>query len=779
MMADDPSALRELEHLNRLYAMLSGINRAIVRSDDAQSLFTEACRLSVEEGGFAAAWVGLFEPGECQPRVVARAGVSVPAPLCGSCGEAVPCPLRAGQPCRIDDLATDLRAAGSHDVALDAVLRASVALPLRNGGELVGAFGVATGPAQAFSEADLRLLEEVAADLSFALAALHREQVRIADQSRIEFLAYYDAHTGLPNRALCERRLREATARGEHLAVLVVELGVFHDAARLFGPGGAVLIAREAARRLEAGLPQAGVARIAENAFALWLTGLPADEAERETAAATALRIGELLAPALRIEGQDLYAAPFVGIALHAGDGAVEETLREAVVAAGRRHGTAAAGYCFYANEMANSSLRRFDLDAALRRALDHGEFLLYYQPQVDLASGEVTGAEALLRWNRPGVGLVSPLEFIPVLEGNGLIGAVGEWVLDEACRSCRDWQELGAAPLRVGVNLSARQFRDGDVGAAARRALGRSGLNPRLLELELTESIVLQDADSVIRCLRELRGEGIGTTLDDFGTGYSSLSYLQRLPVDRIKIDRSFVTDLTSNPNSSAIARAVVGMTHSLGMTAIAEGVETEGQLSYLRRLGCEAMQGYLFSPPLPGEAFRTLLRDGRRMARSDADPAWDRTLLLVDDEPNVINALSRVFRRARVRVLATTDPREAFELLARHPVGVVVSDQRMPSMSGTEFLRRVKALHPDTVRIVLSGYTELGAVIEAVNHGAIYKFLTKPWEDEALRAIVDEAFGLFELAQQNRVLTERLAALLDPALPPPGRHAAVQRPH
>ncbi|WP_018990566.1 EAL domain-containing protein [Aromatoleum toluclasticum] len=777
MMSDDSSALRELEHLNRLYAMLSAVNRAIVRSDDVQSLFAEACRISVEKGGFAAAWIGLFEPGENRPRINARAGVSVPSPQCAACGDE--CPLRAGQPCRLDDLGANASAAGWRALARDAGLRASIALPLHNGTELVGAFGIATQQPQGFTEADRRLLDEVAADVSYALAALHREQARVADQSRIEFLAYYDAHTGLPNRALCERRLCEATTRGERLAILVVELGVFHDAARLFGPGGAVLIAREAARRLEAGLQQAGVARIAENAFALWVPGLPADEETRAMAATVALRIGELLAPALRIEGQDLYAAPFVGIALHAGDGATEETLRQAVVAAGRRRGTADASYCFYAGEMANSSLRRFDLDAALRRALDRGEFLLHYQPQVDLATGEVIGAEALLRWNRPGVGLVSPLEFIPVLESNGLIGAVGEWVLDEACRSCRDWQESGGAPLRVGVNLSARQFRDGDVGAVARHAIDRSGLDPRLLELELTESIVLQDADSVIRCLRELRSDGIGTALDDFGTGYSSLSYLQRLPVDRIKIDRSFVTDLTSNPNSSAIARAVVGMTHSLGMTAIAEGVETEGQLGYLRGLGCEAMQGYLFSPPLPGDAFVNLLRDGRRMASGDAATEGKRILLVVDDEPNVLNALRRVFHRKRVQVFTATSPHEAFELLARHPVGVVVSDQRMPSMSGTEFLRRVKALHPDTVRIVLSGYTELGAVIEAVNHGAIYKFLTKPWEDEGIRSIIDEAFGIFELAQQNRVLTERLATVLAASIPSPARSATAHGRH
>jgi EAL domain-containing protein (putative c-di-GMP-specific phosphodiesterase class I)/ActR/RegA family two-component response regulator len=481
-------------------------------------------------------------------------------------------------------------------------------------------------------------------------------------------------------------------------------------------------------------------------------------------AAAAALRVVELLAPALHIEGQDLYAAPFVGIALHAGNDAAEEALRQAVVAAGRRRGSAGASYCFYAGEMADSSMRRFDLDAALRRALDHGEFLLHYQPQVDLASGEVIGAEALLRWNRPGVGLVSPQEFIPVLESNGLIGAVGEWVLDEACRCCSDWQELADAPLRVGVNLSARQFRDGDVGAAARRAVDRSGLDPRLLELELTESIVLQDADSVIRCLRDLRSDGIGTALDDFGTGYSSLSYLQRLPVDRIKIDRSFVTDLTSNSNNSAIVRAVVGMTHSLGMTAIAEGVETEGQLGYLRRLGCEAMQGYLFSPPLSRDAFRELIRDGRRMAQGGTQPRGERILLFVDDDPNVLSALRRAFHRARVRVLTATSPRQAFELLACHAVGVVVSDQRMHTMTGTEFLRRVKALHPDTVRIVLTGYTELGAVIEAVNQGSVYKFLTKPWEDRLLQVIVDEAFGLFELARQNRILTERLAALHAP---------------
>jgi FixJ family two-component response regulator len=244
---------------------------------------------------------------------------------------------------------------------------------------------------------------------------------------------------------------------------------------------------------------------------------------------------------------------------------------------------------------------------------------------------------------------------------------------------------------------------------------------------------------------------------LDDFGTGYSSLSYLQRLPVDRIKIDKSFVANLTSNPSDAAIVRAVVGMAHSLGLKVIAEGVETEGQLGFLRGINCEEIQGFVFSRPLPADDFTLLLREGRSIPPKQIEKP-ERIVLLIDDESNIISALTRVLRRKRFRIVGTTSIKEGFELMAIHQPGVVICDQRMPEMTGTEFLRRIKDIYPDTIRIVLSGYTELNSVIDAVNHGEVYKFLTKPWEDEALCQVIGDAFNIYELRQENRDLSRKL---------------------
>jgi EAL domain-containing protein (putative c-di-GMP-specific phosphodiesterase class I)/FixJ family two-component response regulator len=496
------------------------------------------------------------------------------------------------------------------------------------------------------------------------------------------------------------------------------------------------------------------VARVAEAEFALLLEnpdGLPAAEE-------TAWNVHRVLAEAVTVDDQEVFLDPFVGIAICPQDGGAADTLKHAIVAAAPRHRDSSVVCRFYSAEMDEDSRHRFGLDAALRRALERNEFVLHYQPQVDLASGRLIGAEALLRWQRADQTLVAPQDFIPLLEDNGMIVAVGEWVLQEACHRARQWQDEGLPPLRMAINLSVRQFQGSDIRAMVRRALEQSQLAPERLELEITEGIVLLDADSVIRTMHDLNGDGVSHALDDFGTGYSSLSYLQRLPVARIKIDRSFVTNLTSSPSDAAIARAMVGMAHSLGVTVIAEGVETEGQLGFLRGLGCEEMQGYLFSRPLPADEFATLLREGRGIPlRTNADKP-ERVLLVVDDEMSILSSLNRLLRRHGYRIFTTTSTSEGFDLLATHPVGVVVCDQRMPGMTGTEFLRRVKELHPHVVRIVLSGYTELNSVIDAVNRGAVYKFLTKPWDDETLMESLDDAFRLYEMGHENREMSRLL---------------------
>jgi EAL domain-containing protein (putative c-di-GMP-specific phosphodiesterase class I) len=257
----------------------------------------------------------------------------------------------------------------------------------------------------------------------------------------------------------------------------------------------------------------------------------------------------------------------------------------------------------------------RLMLESSLRRALDRGEFTLYYQPRVDLFSGRVIGAEALLRWRHPEIGLVPPVEFIPILEETGMIIPVGDWVLRQASQQNRAWQDMGLPPIRMAVNLSVRQFIQKDLAESVLRVLEQVGLAPEYMELEITEDLLLEHNQTNIITLTKLRNHGIHISIDDFGTGYSSLSYLKRLPIDTLKIDQSFVRDIDTDPDNKAIASAIIAMANSLHLNVLAEGVETDEQLAFLRAQGCNEIQGFSFSRPLPADEFERLLRDGRHM--------------------------------------------------------------------------------------------------------------------------------------------------------------------
>jgi EAL domain-containing protein (putative c-di-GMP-specific phosphodiesterase class I)/PleD family two-component response regulator len=763
---DVETARRLLERLNRLYSTLSHINRTIVRAESPNDIFAAACRIAVEEGGLRFAVIGLVEPQEQQLVPVAVAGVAPDLkylPLCGGDQGSATAVDKRGYPgtaCVINDINFDPRAARARPLLDDAGIGAVASFPLMLEDAVVGILAVGAGEANYFGNPEVRLLEEVADDISFAMDVLRRDEKRLAGEAKMHYLAFYDARTGLPGRALFEERLA-ATCERRHdhiVAVLTINLRRYHSILEVLGQEAGAAIARAVASRIEAALPTAIVARIGESEFALALEGGDGLHMVEETA----WRVHGAIAEGITVDGREVFVDPFIGIALHPQDGSAAEVLKAALIAGGKPPVDSSNCCRFFVAEMDRGSRKRLDLDAALRRAITRQEFELHYQPQVDLVSGRVVGAEALLRWQRPNHGLVMPGEFIPMLEETGLICSVGEWVLVEACRTCRQWQDAGLPPMRMAVNLSARQFHETDVRDLVRRALDSSGLEPQWLELEVTESVVLLNAETIIRVMRDLNALGVSQALDDFGTGYSSLSYLQRLPVKRIKIDRSFVSNITSNPSDAAIVRAIIGMAHSLGLTVVAEGVETEGQLGYLRGLSCEQMQGYYFSPALPAADFATLLRDGRCVPIQTPTASHERVLLLVDDEPNILSSLRRMLRHTHIRVLATTNPLEGFELLASNPVGVVICDQRMPEMTGTEFLRRVKDLYPATVRIVLSGYTDLNSVIDAVNRGAIYKFLTKPWQDDAMVASLEDAFRLHEMERENQYLSKQLHDLM-----------------
>jgi EAL domain-containing protein (putative c-di-GMP-specific phosphodiesterase class I)/CheY-like chemotaxis protein len=342
----------------------------------------------------------------------------------------------------------------------------------------------------------------------------------------------------------------------------------------------------------------------------------------------------------------------------------------------------------------------------------------------------------------------VSPADFIPVLEETGLIVTVGGWVVDTVCEQVGRWIRSGIGPFQVSVNVSARQLIDGDLEADVMGALETSRIPAELLELELTETSLMANTDRTIATLEKLKALGVQISIDDFGTGYSSLAYLRRFPIDKLKIDIVFIRDITSSADDAAIARTIIRMAHSLKLDVIAEGVETAGQLAYLRRHHCDQIQGYYVSRPLPVAQLELLLAEGMRLqAPEDTDGAVHQTLLLVDDDDDILGLLQGLLRQDGYRILTASSGGEALELLALNEVHVVVCDQRMPVMTGSEFLDRVKDLHPDTLRIILSGYSDLESVIDAINRGAIYRFYKKPWEGESLRENIRSAFRHYGL--------------------------------
>jgi diguanylate cyclase (GGDEF)-like protein/PAS domain S-box-containing protein len=384
----------------------------------------------------------------------------------------------------------------------------------------------------------------------------------------------------------------------------------------------------------------------------------------------------------------------------------------------------------------------RLALGGLLRDAISSGEMVLHYQPLVRASTGQVTGVEALVRWESPELGLLPPARFIQVAEELGLIIELGHWVLEEACRQIKRWTTLGHTDFFVAVNVSAHQLNRPEFAGEVSSILNRAGVAPRMLELELTESAIMDSVERMVESMQALKDLGVALALDDFGTGFSSLNHLKRLPLHKLKIDQSFVRELTHDAHDAAITRAIIAMAHQLQLTVTAEGVETEAQLGYLRRNHCDDVQGMLLSPPLAAAQIDAILHNRRLKIDIFETTQPSRRLLLLDDDENILRALVRVLRRDGYRIYTATTAAKAFDLLGRHAIQVIISDERMPDVRGTVFLSQVKDMYPETIRIVLSGYADLTSVTEAINCGAIYKFLTKPWDDDDLRAQIRAAF-------------------------------------
>lgn len=439
-------------------------------------------------------------------------------------------------------------------------------------------------------------------------------------ENRIRTLAYFDGLTGLPNRTQFKeqvaRAIRQAEREESSMAVMFLDLDRFKHINDSLGHNAGDALLKAVATRLSGCLrggdavsrdaDEVSMARLGGDEFTVLLAHL----AHPEDAARVAQRIVEQLAKPFAIEGHDLFVTASVGIAVYPRDGSgVDALLKSADVAMYAAKDDGRNGYRFYSAELNAAATERLEIERDLHRALERGELALHYQPQVDRGSGRVTGVEALLRWQHPQRGSVPPAEFIPIAEQTGLIVPIGKWVLEQACRQGRAWQEQGLE-LEVWVNVSGVQFRDHGLAPAVEDALRSSHFDARLLVIEVTESILMQERDAGLATLEALKRLGTSVAIDDFGTGYSSLAYLKRIPLDTLKIDGSFVRGLETGNGDRAIVSAIVAMTHSLNIGVLAEGVETQGQAGRLVGLGCTRMQGYLYSPAVPAPHIPQLIR-------------------------------------------------------------------------------------------------------------------------------------------------------------------------
>jgi diguanylate cyclase (GGDEF)-like protein len=467
---------------------------------------------------------------------------------------------------------------------------------------------------------NLRAVRDAGGNVAFHEGTVEDITNRKVAEARVKFLAYYDALTGLPNRGLLQDRLSKALAsarrRKDKVAILFLDVDRFKVINDSIGHSGGDLVLQEVAERLKRwAREQDTVARLGGDEFLIVLTAIK----DFPDAAVAAERLMDAMTAEFVIQGHSFSMNCSLGISIFPEHGTDGETLiknADAAMYSAKDYGR--NNFRFFTEDMNAQVVERLTLENSLRLALEKREFFLVYQPQMDIVTGKITGLEALLRWQHPELGLVPPDKFIRIAENCGLIVPIGEWVLRTACSQARKWHNEGIPAVPVAVNVSAVQFRQEGFCDLVRRVLRETGLAPKYLELEITESLLLSNADVMFSVFRELKAMGLRLAIDDFGTGYSSLSYLKQFPVSKLKIDRSFVQDVAVDPDDAAITTAIIGMAKSLNLRVIAEGVENEAQMSFLRAHHCDEIQGYYFSRPLSADAVADKMRGTEALALS-----------------------------------------------------------------------------------------------------------------------------------------------------------------
>ncbi|QTN27537.1 EAL domain-containing protein [Rhodoferax sp. AJA081-3] len=597
-------------YLNRVYATLSGINTLIVRVRDRDTLFSEACRVAVEAGGFQMALIGTVDRDTQRVALVASSGVDAAfgAALAGhfaslgsgAAGNAVVARVISENKRVVVNELQNNPAMVFEKVYAERGVNSMAILPLILVGQTVGLLTLYASEPDFFRDEELKLLDELACDVAFAMDHIDK-------QERIDYLVYYDVLTGLANQHLFLERLAQymqnAASAGHQLAVYLIDLERFKNINDSLGQAAGDALLRQAAQWLTHNVGDATLfARLGADHFAAVLPVVQhADdvarflEGKREAFQEHPFLVGDAV----------LRVAIKVGSALFPRDGADAASLFKNAEAALKQAKARGEPYLLYTPAMTAAVANKVALENQLRLALDRGEFVLHYQPKVNLATGAMTSAEALLRWNDPRTGLVPPGQFIPVLEETGLIHAVGRWALRQAIADYLRWRAAGLAVVRIAVNVSPLQLRNRNFIDEVRKAISIDPHAQDGVELEITESLIMEDVKHSIASLQAIRTMGLTVAIDDFGTGFSSLSYLAKFPVDTLKIDRSFVLDMTESPEGLALVSTIINLAHALRLKVVAEGVDSEDQLRLLRVLGCDEMQGYLFSQPVPSAVF------------------------------------------------------------------------------------------------------------------------------------------------------------------------------
>lgn len=621
---DDMAAA--MQRINRSLKTLSAGNRAVVRADNEQTLLAEMCRIIVEIGGYRLAWVGYAEQGPGKTvRPVAQAGYEEGylATLNltwadtergrGPTGTAI----RTGQPCIARNIQTDPAFVPWREEARKRGYASSMALPLRVNGEVIGALCIYAKESDAFNREEVALLSEMASDLAYGITALSTRAEREQAHDTIRRMAYHDSLTDLPNHAYLEERLQQvlsdAHARSQSLAVLLLDLDRFREINDALGFHQGDLLLKDVGGRIRSVLKEDElVARMRGDEFGILLAVSDTDHA-----AEAARRVLDALGTPFVLSDLSLDVSAAVGIALFPQHGAEAAHLIRHADMAMRQAKKLGNDFTLYVAAQNEDSSRRLVLAGELRHAIEENKLVLHYQPKIDMHDGQVCGAEALVRWMHPQQGMIPPDVFIPLAEHTGLIKPLTDWVVEAALHQSSAWRQAGLA-LPVAVNLSARNLQDAELLSKMERLFTGFGAEAGWLELEITESAVMEDPEGALETLRRLSNLGFTLFIDDFGTGYSSLDYLKKLPVNAVKIDKSFVIDMLANTDSAAIVRATVVLAHDLDLKVVAEGVEDQVTWNRLAKLGCDVAQGYHISKPMPAEQFKEWLDERTRNAKA-----------------------------------------------------------------------------------------------------------------------------------------------------------------